>query len=170
MCGIVWFTTSIHFYEMKQEISHAYAAPLQSETWNLTLKKVRMSLQETVHYQLDSPEADEEWALLYPGEGIVYLQDDHQPFTISLFHQLQCLDIVRKEIIHGYHMSAAVPSDLVQHCINHLRQMILCRSDVYLSPVVAIPTPKAQSLDTYECNDWHEVFQAAQKNQETYIT
>ncbi|KAJ3927221.1 MAG: hypothetical protein NXY57DRAFT_1026219 [Lentinula lateritia] len=107
--------------------------------------------------------------LLYPGEGIVYLQDDHQPFTLSLFHQLQCLDIVRKEIIHSDHMSA-VPYNLVQHCINHLRQMILCRSDVYLSPVVAVPTPKAQSLDTYECNDWQEVFQAVQKNQEDYIT
>ncbi|KAE9393395.1 hypothetical protein BT96DRAFT_978962 [Gymnopus androsaceus JB14] len=135
-------------------------------------RKVRMSMEETTHYQLDSPEADAEWKSLYPGEGVVYLpvleedidygmSNDHQkalPFTLSMFHQLQCLDIVRKEIVRHHKdtlasPSAVVSSQLAHHCINHLRQMALCRSDMYLSPVIAAPEPKAYALETYECND-----------------
>ncbi|EIM91775.1 uncharacterized protein STEHIDRAFT_48266 [Stereum hirsutum FP-91666 SS1] len=127
-----------------------------------------MSIEETMHYQIDAPEADMEWRALYPGGGMVFLGKEYRPFTLSIFHQLQCLNIIRKEIVQTHNTSSSEASSPAQHCVNYLRQTVLCRADVYLSPVIASPAPKPLP-DTYECRDWEVVYEEVRKNQAEYL-
>jgi len=133
---------------------------------------VRTFVENSVHYQLDGD--DEEWKALYPNGGIVYVGENKKPFTISMFHQLRCLDILRREIVRleaassepdpsetqekaANSTSASNSSPLHYHCVDYLRQMVLCRADLELDPVFGKPHP-AVIPDAYQCRDWSKVY------------
>lgn len=142
-----------------------------------SLRHVKMFIEDTVHYQVDdaaSVVVDEEWAQLYPGDGLVYLGnnniDPKQPYTVSMFHQLRCLDIIRRDAraLEARNLTEpTVPSLLAQHCVNYLRQMVLCRSDLDLDTTTGRPKPVVQP-DIYRCYDWEAVFEAVERNQREF--
>ncbi|KAE9388891.1 hypothetical protein BT96DRAFT_890298 [Gymnopus androsaceus JB14] len=137
-----------------------------SMTWNIgDLGSVILSFEETSHYQIQGQRADEEWAALAPNGGVVYLGENHDPFTPSMFHQLRCLDIIRKDIVRVRGSENPVePLELTQHCMNYLRQMVLCRSDVALEYCAGKPHVEVFPL-TYECQDWRQLYSALEVNQ-----
>ncbi|THU78136.1 hypothetical protein K435DRAFT_973653 [Dendrothele bispora CBS 962.96] len=172
LCGIVWLKkASVNESKAKELAKHSYLGQDYPRLWNIDQSKaVLLSLEETIHYQLDSVEADAEWAALYPGGGMIYLGEQAQSFSLSMFHQLRCLDIFREEIVRTSGLNGSVSaSPLSQHCINYLRQTALCRAGVYLSPVLASPKPKANP-DVFVCRDWEEVYDAVRMNQEFHQT
>lgn len=112
------------------------------------------------HYGIAEPEADEEWNALTPNNGIIYLGIEKRPFSISMFHQIRCLDIIRKSIRDR---ASKGPSKLDNHCLNYLRQMILCSSatEVDLFSGLNGQTP-IYSMRT--CNNWSAVYSEVQGN------
>ncbi|EPS97198.1 hypothetical protein FOMPIDRAFT_1128996, partial [Fomitopsis schrenkii] len=113
-----------------------------------------------VRYGLD---AVAEWNALVPGDGLVYTGTRRTPYMVSMFHELRCLDIIRSQI-----QTPAVDRDmrLAQHCMNYVRQMVLCRSDTYLEPY-QYPSNIAP-IETYverKCLDWNAVYDAAASSQ-----
>jgi len=129
---------------------------------------VRAWIEETVHFQMDDPygTADAEWAALYPGGGIIHLGDDKQPYTVSMLHQLRCLDILRKGAIERVNKGLAhsnKPTDLQHHCVNYLRQMVLCRANTEVEDVVG--KPEKIILYQQQCMDWEAVYEAVRLNQ-----
>jgi len=46
-----------------------------------------------------------------------------------MFHQIHCLQMIRLALIHG-------PNDHSGHCLNFLRQAILCNSGITLGPLL----------------------------------
>ena len=112
------------------------------------------------HYGIAEPEADEEWNALTPNNGIIYLGLEKRSFSISMFHQLRCLDIIRKSIRDR---ASKGPSELDNHCLNYLRQMILCSSatevDLFSGLNGRIPI---YSMRT--CNNWSAVYSEVQGN------
>lgn len=112
------------------------------------------------HYGISEPEADEEWNALTPNNGIIYLGLEKRPFSISMFHQIRCLDIIRKSIRDRAFKG---PSKLDSHCLNYLRQMILCSSaaEVDLFSGLNGQTP-IYSMRT--CNNWSAVYGEVQVN------
>ncbi|KZT23821.1 hypothetical protein NEOLEDRAFT_1135976 [Neolentinus lepideus HHB14362 ss-1] len=128
------------------------------------LRPIRMFQEDTVHYQMDDPVADIEWDALAPGRGLIYFGEDHAPFTISMFHQLRCVNVIRGELVrrHSEDDFDSTPPYLVQHCLNYIRQVFLCnidiRLDMVLGPVGYVyPHP-------YTCRDWNVVYQEVEKN------
>lgn len=96
--------------------------------------QVLMAFEDSVHYQINTEDGRAEWASLIPGNGLVYLgEQPGHPFSISMFHQLRCLNIIREDIV-GAGRNAA----LSRHCLNYLRQMIMCRSDAQLGHMCVI--------------------------------
>ncbi|KAL0961076.1 hypothetical protein HGRIS_006059 [Hohenbuehelia grisea] len=83
-----------------------------------------------------------------------------------MFHQLRCLDILRKAIV-TVDAQAQFPArdmELSQHCVNYLRQMVLCRTDMEREVVIGKDAPESfPSL--YECRDWTVVYKAVENNQ-----
>ncbi|KAI0371473.1 hypothetical protein BV20DRAFT_965210 [Pilatotrama ljubarskyi] len=124
-----------------------------------------MYSEPTVHYQLNSTEADAEWAALTPlNGGIVYAGPERQPYMPSLFHQLRCLDVLRRAYI--YVQPADAPGNTTTlHWLNYIRQMVLCRRDAVLEPVWDTEGLNAvQPWRTLTCKDWNRVYEAHAQN------
>ncbi|KIJ44342.1 hypothetical protein M422DRAFT_168394 [Sphaerobolus stellatus SS14] len=134
------------------------------------LEMVHMTFENTVHYAFDSELGDAEWNATLPlGGTTLYLGPSSRPFTLSLFHQLRCINIIRKELQEYYANNSPTAEigrpALVEHCMNYLRQMVLCSSDLHLESVRA---PKGNHLTvpdvTHKCRDWNPIYEAAENN------
>ena len=112
------------------------------------------------HYNLSGDDAEREWDALIPNNGIIYLGEAKLPYSLSMFHQLRCLSILRTSLAKN-----SIPSVLDRHCLNYLRQMMLCQSDLTLEMEVSIPDKDITSLDRRICKDWSEVYRKTKENQ-----
>lgn len=114
---------------------------------------VYMSIEDSVHYRISEPVADAEWAELIPNGGLV--QVNNETYTITLFHQLRCLDIVRKGLRDRM---TSHPGELERHCVNYLRQTLTCRGDVHME-ILGGPLSHTQAIqDSFVCNDWERAY------------
>lgn len=138
------------------------------QKWAVNQRKpVLMDLHDTVRYQLNTDDGVAEWAALAPGNGLIYLGEHRRPFSIAMFHQLRCLDVMRAEIVKLHQSNRTMHSDsepaLLDHCTNYMRQMLLCDSDIRLQPFMGHPANTYP--DRSQCNDWEGVYEEVQKNQ-----
>jgi len=146
------------------------------QVWRLPLEPVHLSYENTVHYPFDTEFGDEEWNTTLPtGGALLHLGSSFRPFTLGMFHEIRCLNIIRKTLANYYADStdnAAIEhSELAQHCMNYLRQMVLCRSSLNLEPVRAAKGNHVTVWDiTHTCRDWEAVYEAAEKNYQEYLT
>lgn len=90
-----------------------------------------MLVEDTLHYQLDTEEGIEQWAQLVPSDGgQIFIASEDAPQTLSMFHQLRCLDTIRAAIVASHtppdsidREEGSVLSGRVRHCMNYLRQV-----------------------------------------------
>ncbi|KAN0103690.1 hypothetical protein V8E52_011715 [Russula decolorans] len=147
---------------------HSYVGSDHPRTWEIGyLPPIRMNIEPTKHYQLSGHNADAEWAALAPHNGIIHLGPHRQPYSISLFHQLRCLDIIRRDMI-VVDPEDTTGSKLSRHCLNYMRQMVLCRADLALDPVLGRGLEARVRPDTNQCVDWRRVYEELEKNQREY--
>ncbi|PCH43213.1 hypothetical protein WOLCODRAFT_103228 [Wolfiporia cocos MD-104 SS10] len=119
-----------------------------------------MEFDNAVWYSLDSAA---EWAALTPGDGIVHLGSEHQPFMVTMMHELRCLDIVRGSLAVQI---GERRMELTQHCTNYLRQMVLCRGDTFLDPYQYPSKIRPVEMNVpRRCWDWEAVYKAVESNQ-----
>ena len=79
-----------------------------------------------------------------------------------MFHQMHCLQRIRNAIVHGD------PGYHTRHCLNLLRQVILCASDITLDPI-NIGTDGTDRVGVvHVCRDWEKVYDLVEKNQLRY--
>ncbi|KAI0686662.1 hypothetical protein C8T65DRAFT_590966, partial [Cerioporus squamosus] len=138
-----------------------------SPVWDLgELPPKAMYFEPTVHYELNSTMANREWTSLVPTNGgIVWIGPNHEPFLVSMFHQLQCLDIIRQSYNAWDGLRPDGPSPAAHHCLSYLRQMLLCRRDTRLEPVIDTEGPHAvQPWGLMTCRDWRGVYEAHERN------
>lgn len=131
-----------------------------------------MSVESSVHYAFDTPQGQTEWNTTLPSGGaVIHLGPMRRPFTVGMFHEIRCLGIIR-EILSDFYADtgpgAQIPGDqlrLATHCMNYLRQMVLCNADLRLETVRAA---KGHGLTvpevTHTCWDWEAVYLAAEEN------
>ncbi|PCH37446.1 hypothetical protein WOLCODRAFT_84396, partial [Wolfiporia cocos MD-104 SS10] len=133
---------------------------------------VALTLEDTHHYGIDTPDADAEWhSLVVVGDfGFVRLGPQKRFFGLSMFHQLHCLDVLRTGLAgKGHVASGATRSDdknHQQHCLNYLRQAILCSADATLEPEVGEGSRNVgKGLGvTHVCRDWRKLYDYAAEN------
>ncbi|EED80180.1 predicted protein, partial [Postia placenta Mad-698-R] len=136
---------------------------------------VAMGVTDSVHYQLSTEVGADEFAkLLPPGGHVVYIgsiivDEDGQhevvsrPYTVTLFHQLKCLDVIRHELVN---VSGPV-SSLTRHCMNYLRQSILCRPNLCLESAKNAGGTAARTYNAI-CRDWTSIYEEAERNQQSF--
>ena len=131
--------------------------PLSQHPYN-----ARLTIEDSVYYE---PNATAEWSTLFPpGGGFVRLGPEHRLFGVSMFHQLHCLDKMRRAVVHD------PPSEWerwhTQHCLNYVRQMLLCASSNRLEPVKE--TAEGLKVDglglEHTCRDWSVLRGIAEEN------
>lgn len=94
-----------------------------------------------------------------PWNGFMSLGPNNRPFTVSLYHQLHCLDTIRVEfVLNGSH---AV--EHVEHCLRYLRQVILCHADTTMEAAYWLEDEEGVEPASHgygvvhTCNDWDAV-------------
>jgi len=148
---------------------YTYLGDDYPERWPIDIPDTLMASDNSMRFQLDTPDGIAEWSSIVPGSGLVYLGPHWQPYTISLFHQLRCLDIIRDAMVRDHGNGTEGPTPLARHCLNYVKQMVLCRGDLQLEPFLA-PSHIApiDLYGTYECKDWGVVYEAAERNGQEY--
>ncbi|KAH8101717.1 hypothetical protein BXZ70DRAFT_999655 [Cristinia sonorae] len=106
-------------------------------------QNVALTLENSILYELSSPNTDAEYQSLYPGHhrGFVHLGPDKRFFDSATLH--------------------------ATHCLNYLRQTILCSADVTLEPeVVEGSRDVGEGVGVvHVCCDWSKVYDFVEKNE-----
>ncbi|OCH85063.1 hypothetical protein OBBRIDRAFT_798552 [Obba rivulosa] len=166
---LVKICSSVIVGRLAEERTYSYVGDDHPEVWPIERPPVNMWFEESAHYDLDSSIAGLEWGSLAPGSGVVHLGEHQAPYSLSMMHQLGCLDVVRDAVVHGIRNDTTREKELVQHCLNYLRQTVLCRGDTFLEPFHYFTEDDADiTYDIYQCNDWGAVYRAVQANQQLY--
>ncbi|KIM98361.1 hypothetical protein OIDMADRAFT_43379 [Oidiodendron maius Zn] len=141
-----------------------------------------------------SPESDAAWNSLIPsGRGFVLVEDPEKyhlkpglptevgpdRYSVSMFHQLHCLGILRESYYSALHSTKPkifgedklsgellkhAHSEHVGHCFDYLRQAIMCAADLSLewAGQTASGTPLA-TVDgwgiPHKCRSWDQAFE-----------
>lgn len=133
----------------------------------LDLEIVALTFEDSKYYSTSGLTAWSEWNLLdhfQQGHGFVRLGANGRLFGVSMFHQLHCLQMIRLALING-------PNDHSGHCLNFLRQAILCNSDTTLDPVYTNGSVSGSSGlgVTHICRDWSQVYAYIEENQRSPV-
>ncbi|TFK55502.1 hypothetical protein OE88DRAFT_1672200 [Heliocybe sulcata] len=136
-------------------VGHDHPMSLPLPDGDLSL--VALITEETVHYPLLGPDSDTEWdALSSAGYGYVRLGPDDRLFSVSMFHELHCLRMLNLAFGKAHIASRAH----IKHCLNYLRQNILCSPDLTLEP--GDFEEKDFSVEgegsMHVCRDWSSVY------------
>ncbi|KAG1793517.1 uncharacterized protein HD556DRAFT_510562 [Suillus plorans] len=124
--------------------------------------KVRFVAEESVRFALDLPESKTEWlSTSPPGTGHVVLGAENRSFFVAMFHQLHCLRLFR--------VALAGPNfdqEHTHHCLNYLRQWILCQADLTLEAGDFTTRDFEQHRvgATHVCRDWGELYDSVAIN------
>ncbi|KAJ7160005.1 hypothetical protein C8R43DRAFT_1086874 [Mycena crocata] len=136
------------------------------ELWEGTsLQEVAMTVEETRSYPIDGgPDALEIWATTSSkGYGYVRLGSEQRVFAVSMFHELHCVRLMRAALAGRYDTYAR---GHMHHCLNYLRQMILCSPNLTLEPSDVLS--RDFELDrvgaTHVCMDWSALYSEAADN------
>ncbi|KLO18218.1 hypothetical protein SCHPADRAFT_993654 [Schizopora paradoxa] len=147
-----------------------------SPVWDIDVGDVLMFIENGTPYQHEDKARAEEWESLAPGEGIIYQRNPRsgelEEYTISMFHQLRCLNVIHLELLRPSRFEERAPNEpVIRHCVNYLRQMVLCRSDLYLENIrdpIGPHSVDPSSIRT--CKDWRKVYDAAAASRQSLLS
>ncbi|TFK23513.1 hypothetical protein FA15DRAFT_670435 [Coprinopsis marcescibilis] len=152
---------------------YSYRGSDYPREWDLPpLQRAQITMENSVHFAYNTTLGEKEWEAALPsGGGMLHFGENmEEPYTISMFHQIRCLNVIRKGLIKfedGGRMQK--PDALVHHCMNYLRQMVLCRSDLQLEHARHLARGIVVSDITHStCKDWTAVYEAAEENHRMY--
>lgn len=120
-----------------------------------TLGSIDASIEESVRFRLSQDKAvSDAWVYNLPkGIGFVRLGEGKRMFAVSMYHEMHCLFEIHQEI--SFHRG---PNPHVQHCLNYIRQNILCTADLTLEPLEHISNGFGVNVSaggfSRECRDW----------------
>ena len=154
-------------------------------------KETRRFAPNETFYKALGASKEEAWANLIPyGEGFVQVDDPQQfglsggyplesttsetseSYGVSVFHQLHCLNAIRSQLEspdkaqedHGHNKHSAHHDELhVKHCLDYLRQSLMCAGDMSLESAAKDKDGKPTAITNgwgaiHTCKVWDEVF------------
>ncbi|KAK0194280.1 hypothetical protein F5146DRAFT_1135050 [Armillaria mellea] len=130
---------------------------------------VAMRIVDSAYYDIDTEEGAQEWAQLLPAHGhTVHISDEDgvpRVHTVSLFHSLKCLDIIRQQFITTPVQTPPLP--LIRHCLQYLRLNLLCQPHLWLEPTHDLEGHAVRDYDAV-CRDWTLIYDESERNQRSY--
>ncbi|KAE9388889.1 hypothetical protein BT96DRAFT_1025266 [Gymnopus androsaceus JB14] len=121
---------------------------------------VEIVVEESSHYSIMGPDAKTEWENHLPySYGVVLLIGPHNRalyVTVAVIHQVHCIQRWRSELAN----EGSPDWHHTQHCLNYLREWILCQSDQTLEPgdFALRNFSTAREGATHICRDWRTVY------------
>ncbi|KAJ7174400.1 hypothetical protein C8R46DRAFT_990506 [Mycena filopes] len=106
------FADDIPIYERRP-------SPAVDEAWSALYSVAQTKISRTDAMKL----ANKTWPLI--GEKGSYI------FALDVFHQLHCLDIIRKQLlISAGHNYTRISGSHIRHCFGAIRQALMCSADI----------------------------------------
>ncbi|OCH93635.1 hypothetical protein OBBRIDRAFT_789996 [Obba rivulosa] len=162
---ICWFTWTHHFNDMLS-VSYSYHGHDFPETFpwpSDELPFASLTVEESAHYPLLGPESDDEWlSLTTASYGYVRLGPEDRLFALTMFHELHCLRVLNR----AFGKAAVATPEHIQHCLNYLRQGVLCSPDLTLEPgnFEDKDFEVERTGATHTCRDWEAVYSVLDDN------
>ena len=128
--------------------------------WNIDLNQAALTVEDSVNFQLDTSQGAAQWrAIQPPGHG--YITTKEGKFRVSMFHALDCLDRIRRNVLERRENRDKPTSGDAHYCLDYIRQTIQCRSDIELEQVRSEYGGKSvQPFVTHKnCKDWSKVYE-----------
>ncbi|KAJ3574051.1 hypothetical protein NP233_g2026 [Leucocoprinus birnbaumii] len=100
----------------------------------IRLAQVLQVVEANGHYGMS---ADSEWETLLPSNhatGIHPSPSHERQEYVAVYHQISCLNSLRKLYMNPGWADDAQKQDTAHHCLNVLRQAVLCNGDTTLEP------------------------------------
>ena len=95
------------------------------------VERVPVTVEESVHYPPLGASVDEEWlSIASPSYGYIRLGPEDRTFVITMFHELHCLRMINR----AFSKMVGANVGHIKHCLNYIRQGILCDPDLTLEP------------------------------------
>lgn len=162
-------TASRFYYLQNESIDNRLAFRSHTNVWAIEgLRDAAMTPEESVHYRLETEAGATEWASTLPqGKGIVSVPGKNGLFRLAMFHQLECLGVIRASMMDRMkNPSGPSTSEVAHFCLNYLRQSIQCHTDVHLEMVRSEYGGRAVLPYTTrtDCRDWEQVWHQAEGN------
>lgn len=123
-----------------------------------------MIVHDSTRFSLETDAGAKVYEDMLPNGHLVHVGENWEPHTVSMFHQLRCLQIIGETYLSpGRNKSR----ELSEHCLNYLRQMFLCKPSLQLESIRTDARGESQTSRPYEtvCNDWTAVYDAVEENQ-----
>ncbi|KAJ7074802.1 hypothetical protein C8F01DRAFT_971726, partial [Mycena amicta] len=140
------------------------------ELWDIPVQQpVAMLVQESRAYPIHGDDALERWATTSSGGfGYVRLGEEQRAFAIAMFHEMHCVRLMRAALSGRYDAAA---QGHMHHCLNYIRQFILCSPDLTLEPpdVLSRDFEAERVGSTHVCADWSLFYQVAADNFDTFM-
>ncbi|KAI0722491.1 hypothetical protein C8Q76DRAFT_691264 [Earliella scabrosa] len=176
LCAIVcWNVLVLSSYLVfrdtaSSEHQYSYVGDDFPEHWPLPpANPVALVVEDPIHLPITGPDAREEWASYTPkGFGYLRLGPEHRAFTITMFHEYHCLRLFRFALAGD---TRPRTRSHFAHCLNYIRQMVLCAPDLTLEPYDALERnfDVERSGATHVCEDWNQVYDEMSKNWEDWV-
>ncbi|OSC96431.1 hypothetical protein PYCCODRAFT_1472646 [Trametes coccinea BRFM310] len=131
------------------------------------VQTVLVPMDETVHYPAIGAPSDAEWlALTTPGFGYIRLGPEDRTFVVSMFHELHCLRMLNLAF-NGPNYTSFAP---VKHCLNYLRQNILCTPNLALEPgdFETKDFDVDRTHGVHECKNWDQIYEFVASNYDSF--
>ncbi|KAH8118217.1 hypothetical protein DFH11DRAFT_1809466 [Phellopilus nigrolimitatus] len=147
---------SVEVLKREKTITHEHGSPRE---WDIPLKQVALTVEDSINFQLDSPEGGAQWrAIIPPGSGYITLGEgtNRRHYRLSMFHALECLDTIRQSVLQRK-ADRETPVSTIQ-----------CRSDIQLEQVRSEYGGKSvQPFITHSnCRDWTKVYAEVERLQD----
>ncbi|KAH9926393.1 uncharacterized protein B0H18DRAFT_933049 [Fomitopsis serialis] len=110
----------------------------------------------SVHYSLLDSQSSEEWLWISTvGDGDLRLGPMHRVFGVGMTHQQHCMQYLFDALV-AHHPAHGMHAEHPEHCLNHIRQYVLCDADITLEPATVLARNWTEERWTgeYRCVDW----------------
>ncbi|KAF6234052.1 hypothetical protein HO173_007882 [Letharia columbiana] len=123
-----------------------------------------------------SPELDDAWHQLFVNSNVRVSADDLQKINRTsvplgdgsgyyaipdVYHQLHCLKFLRQMLYHDYYRINKPTNPIhIDHCIDNLRQNLMCKADVSLLTFDWVSNDRAPKPNfdiQHECKNWESI-------------
>lgn len=128
-----------------------------------------MTVEESVHYPVLGYESDDRWfSITSDSWGYVRLGPDDRQFVVTMFHELHCLRMLSR----AFSKAGDVSPDHVKHCLNYIRQGVLCAPDLTLEfgNFEDRDFTSERTGATHVCRDWSLIYTAMDENFRSWTT
>ncbi|KAJ7114042.1 hypothetical protein C8R44DRAFT_796149 [Mycena epipterygia] len=139
------------------------------------LDTVTMTLHESVHFALNAsdPVAADEWVLyssIPKGIGRTRLGPNQRVFVLTVSHQMHCLRRIHIALLNRE--DALANYGHVHHCLNYLRQTLLCEAADTLErgDFMERDYELERISDTLVCRDWEKAFEILDGKYEEWLS